>query len=73
MKTFIFPVIKHVRTSGFVAVRAESLDKAEAVKFSQPELEKKFRSTYSDKCNFEKQEFNKVHQQLFGDKNGTLD
>ena len=66
MNTFIFPVVKLTRTNGYVAIRADSLDEAQAIELSQSQLAKEFQSTYSERFEYEKKKFNPIHQQFFG-------
>ena len=67
MNTFIFPVVKLTRTNGFIAIRADSIDEAQAIELSQSQLARDFQSTYSERFEYEKKEFNQIHQQFFGD------
>jgi len=67
MKTFIFPVLKKTITHGHVAVRADSLEKAQAVELTQKQLDKSFRSSFSNEFSYEKLPYSEQYQKIFGD------
>lgn len=66
MNTFIFPVLKKTITYGHVAIKADSFEKAQEVQLTQQQLDKSFKSNFSNEFSYEKLSHNEMYQQLFG-------
>ncbi|WP_374553333.1 hypothetical protein [Aquitalea pelogenes] len=66
MKSFIFPVIKKTITHGHIVIRAESFEKAQEVQLTQQQLDKSFKSNFSNDFSYEQQPYNETYQKIFG-------
>lgn len=64
---FHISCFKKTITHGHVAVRADSLEKAQAVELTQKQLDKSFRSSFSNEFSYEKLPYSEQYQKIYGD------
>jgi len=67
MKTFIFPVIKTVKTTGHIRIVANTLDEATALSLNKDELKKGFVAHHGNTTDYTRQKHRADYQELLGD------